>query len=413
MTVDTTHATDTTHAPPVAGVPGADTGPTAFLPVEDLAVDHTLAMLSGGIRFLLDITPVDADDQRAEFLAGTVEEPDFHYRELDVDPDVFSAQLDHVALDKVQDPTLADLLRNKHREMKLQLEMLRARDTEDFRQLSVELYGAVGPTLRAQAEDLVSRLDVSGQPGDMLTAHEFLALAETEIDAYREEDPDAGLHAEVRPDVSGVLVEGNVLLISESSSIAAIRGNALLQHEVGTHLVTQVNGSGQPIKTLGEGLAGYDETQEGLAVLAEVGCGGLTPFRLRQLAARVLTVHRMLTGASFREAHEALVGDGVPAGTAYTTVMRVFRSGGLTKDAIYLRGLLDLRDHLAAEGRLDLLFLGKFALRDLPLVQDLHDRGILRPPRLTPRWLRDPRAVTRLREVAGTDDLTTLTKGLE
>ncbi|MGO0574854.1 flavohemoglobin expression-modulating QEGLA motif protein [Ornithinimicrobium panacihumi] len=402
----------TTEAP-VAGVPQSDTGPTATLAVEDLAVDHTLAMLAGGIRFLLDVTPVDADDHRADFLAGTIEEPAFTYRELDVDPDVFGAQLDQVPLDRVQDATLADLLRNKHREMKLQLEMLRARDTDDFRQLSVELYGAVGPTLRGQAEDLVARLDVAGQPGDMLTADEFLALAEAEIEAYREEDPDAGLHAEVRPDVSGVLVEGNVLLISESSSIAAVRGNALIQHEVGTHLVTQVNGSGQPIKTLGGGLAGYDETQEGLAVLAEVGCGGLTPFRLRQLAARVLTVHRMLTGATFREAHEALVGDGVPAGTAYSTVMRVYRAGGLTKDAIYLRGLLDLREHLAREGRLDLLFLGKFALRDLPLVQDLHDRGLLRPPRLTPRWLRDPRAVTRLREVAGTDDLTTLTKGLE
>ncbi|RIK16278.1 MAG: DUF1704 domain-containing protein [Acidobacteria bacterium] len=369
-------------------------------------------MLSAGIRFILDVTPVDAEEQRAQFLAGTVEEPVFSYREPDADPDVVDAQLDQLALDQVSDPTLADLLRGKHREMKLQLEMLRARGTDDFRQLSVELYGAVGPTLRAQAEDLLARLDVGGQPGDMLTAAEFLALAEAEIEAYRLDDPDVGIHAEVRPDVSGVLVEGDTLLISEAASIAAARGQALVQHEVGTHLVTQVNGAGQPVRTLGEGLAGYDESQEGLAVLAEVGCGGLTPFRLRQLAARVLTVHRMLAGASFRQAHAALLEDGVPAGTAYTTVMRVYRSGGLTKDAIYLRGLLDLRGHLAEGGSLDLLFLGKFALRDLPLVRDLHERGLLRPARLTPRWLRDPRAITRLREVAETDDLTTLTKGL-
>ena len=57
---------------------------------------------------------------------------------------------------------------------------------------------------------------------------------------------------------------------------------ALLQHEVGTHLVTHVNGSAQPIKVLGTGFAGYDETQEGLAVLAEIACGGLTAFRLLQ-----------------------------------------------------------------------------------------------------------------------------------
>jgi uncharacterized protein (TIGR02421 family) len=246
----------------------------------------------------------------------------------------------------------------------------------------------------------------------MIDADAFLVLADAEIERYRADDPDVGVHAEVRPDVSGVLVEGDTLLIGQDASIAAVRSNALIQHEIGTHLVTQVNGAGQPVRTLGSGLAGYDETQEGLAVLAEVGCGGLTPFRLRQLAARVLTVHRMLGGASFREAHTALVDDAVPAGTAYTTTMRVYRAGGLTKDAIYLRGLLDLLEHLAHGGQLDLLFLGKFALRDLPLVQDLHDRRILCPARITPRWLLDPAAVGRLAAASTTDDLTLLTKGL-
>lgn len=385
--------------------------PPARLAARDLAVDHTLALLSEGTRFVLDVTPVDADTHRAEFVAGTLEEPAFTYRELEADPDVVEAQLEHAPVERVEDPTLGELLRSKQREMRLQLEMLRARGTEDFRQLSVELYGAVGPTLRARAEDLVARLDVADDPVDLLTAEDFLRLAEEEIEHYRDQDPDIGIHAEVRPDVSGVLVEGGTLLISEDAAVARERGAALLHHEVGTHLVTQVNGTGQPVRTLGSGLAGYDETQEGLAVLAEVGCGGLTPFRLRQLAVRVLTVHRMLSGASFREAYAALRDEGIPAGAAYLTTMRVYRSGGLTKDAIYLRGLLDLLDHLRRGGRLDLLFLGKFALRDLPLVQDLHDRGALCPPRLTPRWLLDPEAVDRLERAAATDDLTTLTRG--
>ena len=312
---------------------------------------------------------------------------------------------------QVQDHTLAELLRSKHREMQLQLEMLRARGTEDFRALSVELYGAVAPTLRERAQRLMADLEGTPRPGDMLDAPEFLGLAEAEIAHYRELDPDVGMHAEVRPDVSGVLVEGDALLISEDAAVAAARADALLQHEVGTHLVTQVNGAGQPIKVLGSGLAGYEETQEGLAVLAEIACGGLTPFRLRQLAARVVTVHAMLTGASFREAHAALVEAGVPSGSAYSTTMRVYRAGGLTKDAIYLRGLLDLLDHLAADGRLELFFLGKFALRDLPLIEDLHERGVLCPARITPRYLQDPEAAARLHRAAHTDDLTSLTEG--
>lgn len=387
------------------GAPGTRLSP------RDLAADHTLAMLSEGVRFLLDVTPVDAAEVGADFLAGTVEDPQFAYRELEADPDVLDAQLDQVDVGAVEDHTLGELLRSKEREMKLQVEMLRARGSEDFRDLSVELYGAVGPTLRRQAESLMESLAETPRPGEMLDAETFLGLALAEIEHYRGLDPDIGIHAEIRPDVSGVLVEGDTLLVSEGASIAQARADALLQHEVGTHLVTQVNGSGQPIKLLGSGLAGYDETQEGLAVLAEIASGGLTAFRLRQLAARVLTVHRMLSGATFREAHHALVEGGIPAGSAFTTTMRVYRSGGLTKDAIYLRGLVDLLAHLADGGELHLFFLGKFALRDLPLVEDLHERGILSPARITPRYLDDPRAVGRMLSAAQADDLTLATKG--
>ena len=77
---------------------------------------------------------------------------------------------------------------------------------------------------------------------------------------------------------------------------------------------------------------------------------------------------------------------------------------------MYLRGLVDLLAHLREGGRLDLLFLGKFALRDLPLVQDLDDRGHLRPSRITSRWLLDPGTRERLDQAAAADDLTTLTK---
>ena len=82
------------------------------------------------------------------------------------------------------------------------------------------------------------------------------------------------MHAEVRPDVNGVMVSGDVLLIGPETKVQRARAQALLHHEVGTHLVTQANGSHQPIKVLGVGLAGYDETQEGLAVLAESPAAG-------------------------------------------------------------------------------------------------------------------------------------------
>ena len=114
----------------------------------DLAVDHRLSLLDQSFRFLLDITPVDADDLREHFLEGREPDPPFTYRELETDPAVVRAELDDVDLGAVEDPVLGQLLRAKHREMELQLDMLEARDTEDFLPLSVELYGGVSPSLR-------------------------------------------------------------------------------------------------------------------------------------------------------------------------------------------------------------------------------------------------------------------------
>ena len=128
----------------------------AELSTTDLAVDHQLALLASSFRFLLDITPIDADDLRDDFLAGRAPEPDFTYRELEADPDVIRAELAAVDLGSVEDPVLGQLLRAKHREMELQLDMLEARDTEDFLPLSVELYGGVSPGLRTQAEQLLA-----------------------------------------------------------------------------------------------------------------------------------------------------------------------------------------------------------------------------------------------------------------
>lgn len=386
--------------------------PTApVLETHDLAVDHAIANLSSSVRFILDITPVDADEIRAVFLGGDLDEPEFTYRDLETPPDVFGEMLSDIDIAGVEDPTLGHLLRAKHREMELQLAMLRARGTDDFCQLSVELYGGVRPELRDLAEAILALVPPAPLRETPLTADEFLVLAEEEIAHYREVDPDVDIHAEVRSDVSGVMVSGNLLLIGAEAAIAPHRAKALIHHEVGTHLVTQVNGSGQPIQVLGTGLAGYEETQEGLAVLAEVAVGGLTPFRLRQLAARVVAVSWMLGGASFREAHSGLVDVGVGPSSAFTTVMRIFRSGGLTKDAIYLRGLVDLLAHLRDGGSLDHFWLGKFALADLPLIVDLAERKVLREARILPRHLEDPEAVGRLRQAAEAPDLTHLWEG--
>lgn len=156
----------------------------------------------------------------------------------------------------------------------------------------------------------------------------FADRAVAEIEHYRRLDPNFTAQVEVRDDMfSGLLASKGQLWIGRETTIDPGRIEALLQHEVGTHLVTYYNGRAQPFRLLSTGLAGYDGFQEGLAVLAEYLVGGLTPARLRTLAARVLAVNHMTSGASFIDTFRLLQSHGFEAFSAYTITMRVYRGG--------------------------------------------------------------------------------------
>ena len=378
------------------------------LSTDDLAVDRALADLASGFRFLLDLTPVDLPGSRDAF-EETGRAPVFRYRDLEDDPQLAARRLAEVPVDEVSDPTLASLLLAKHRELGLQLEMLGCRGSAGFLALSIELYGAVGAELLAEAEEIITRVPHPGaEEGPWLDAAGVAKAAQAELDLYRAFAPDLESHVEVREGSTGVMVSNGDVLIAPTCRVAVRRLEALLHHEVGTHVVTHANGTNQPLRVLASGLAGHDETQEGLAVLAEHLVGGLTPARLRKLAGRVVAVHLMVERASFEDVHAALVERGIPRHTAFSIVVRVFRAGGLTKDAVYLRGLRELVDHLGRGADLDVLWLGKMPLSAAPLVADLHQRGELQDALLRPRYLDDPAAEDRLAHLPDVQSLSDL-----
>ena len=278
--------------------------------------------------------------------------------------------------------------------------------------MSLQLYGTVAPTLAAAAEELLETIPPQAPSTRTVTAGAFADAARAEFERYRAVYPDFPVRVEVRDDVSELMVSFGHLLIPESAAFRADRVEALLHHEVGTHVVTYQNGARQPLTLLTIGLPGYDETQEGLAVLAEYLTGGLDPRRLRVLAARVVAVGKMLDGAGFLDIFESLRADHhIPARTAWSIAIRVVVGGGWVKDAIYLRGITRILDALAEGSRLDVLLVGKLALDHIPLVQDLLDRGVLHAPWVRPRWLDVPGAQERLERLHAGATITDLYEG--
>jgi uncharacterized protein (TIGR02421 family) len=368
----------------------------------DLAIDRELASISESFRFLVSVTPVNVEEARKEFLASPGHEPAFVYRDIEDFPAVIGARLAAVDIASVADPTLARVFEAKRNELALQLQMLSVRGRSEFLDLSLKLYGPVTPDLERHAEDIL--LEIPRRPGARgrcLDSKAIARKAAAEIEKYRGGYADLSVAIEIRDDTSGVMVANGALLIATTACVASSRLAGLLAHEVGTHILTYVNGSLQHLKLMASGLAGYEETQEGLALIAEAAVGSLTAGRLRQIAARVIAVRRLLQGRSFAQTHRELTENcGYSPGGAFTIVMRVWRSGGLTKDAIYLRGLHDLVEYLTAGNELDCLWQGKMSLIDLPLTKELTDKGILIPPVIPPSFLTDAAARKRLERVA-------------
>ncbi len=367
-------------------------------------IDDELTAISRSFDFLLQVTPVNVQSARAAFEASGGElEPAFDYRPLVVDADVIKRRLYALPMERLEDPTLAHLLSDTRDELDRKVTMLGDRNTPRFLYGSLGVYGAVEPWLHQLATDLLGALAPDVATGEArVGATEFAARARDELAWYRRQYEPLAATVEVRDDVTGLLVTQGDLLVGSALDVPASRVNALLQHEVGTHVVTYYNGLAQPLGQLATGLAGYEELQEGLAVLAEHLVGALVPARLRTLAGRVLAVHHVVRGATFVENVRALtVGQGFSRRDAFTLCMRAHRSGGLTKDAIYLRGLVKLLDYLHGDGDLDPLYLGKVSLRHVPALRELRWREYLRPAPLEPRQLGTAEARDRLARIRG------------
>jgi uncharacterized protein (TIGR02421 family) len=375
-----------------------------------LEIDASLTEIERSVNLLLNVTPVNSAEAWADFARsdfGTA--PTLRLRPLEFEPDLVRRDLYDLEIEDVTDPALHTLFRTKRDEIARQITALEDRDTTRFVYGSLQLYGGIAQPLVSAAEELLEAIPAQAPSTSSVTAGAFAEAARGEFDRYRAMYPDFPSHLEVRDDISELMVSFGRLLIPEAATFRADRVEPLLHHEVGTHVVTYQNGARQPLRLLTIGLPGYDETQEGLAVLAEYLTGGLDPRRLRVLAARVVAIAEMLDGAGFLDIFESLRTEyRIPTRTAWSITIRAVAGGGSVKDAIYLRGIARILDALAEGITLDVLFVGKLALDHVPLIQDLLDRDVLNPPWVRPRWLDVPGAqerLARLRDGASVRDL--------
>lgn len=350
---------------------------------------------------------------RAQFLAnGKLPTPS--YRPVDVSTPLELVQQARTFLDG--DNPVFEWLRRSADALNLTAHMLNARGTPAFSKHSQELYGTPTNLLldgQTKVIDLAHHMDAT------LAGLDFSKLViegyETHMSAqafarklkpylkehFRKKAP----RIEIVETLSAKALAGSKRIrLRASATFTGMDIHQLLQHEAFVHAATSLNGRAQnAFPILGRAHAGTTETQEGLAVFAEMISGAMDPRRFRRLADRVIAIDMAINGADFKDVFDFYVNRTDDPDQSFENARRIFRGGVITggapftKDMVYLNGLLRVHNFMRTVvklGRADLIrlmFVGKLDIEDIPALATLADHRHLHAPAYLPPWAKDLR----------------------
>ena len=363
-------------------------------------IDKQLSDIEKSYQFLWLVSPSNIHDIKKQFFESNYDKViDYHYRLLPVDPDVLKRRLYNLKIEDIDDPAMSYLFREKREELDMQITMLSERGTRNFLYDSIRLYKGVDKVLCQEAQDILANVPEENDfhSDDLLDSKAFSSLARKEFDYYRKQDESFKCKVHIRKDVNVMMVSHGELYVPADYKMNRVEAEALIQHEVGTHVLTYYNGSKQPLSQLSIGLADYDPLQEGLAVMSEFMVDGLTANRLRILAGRVLAGEALMNGGNFQEIFRLLKMDyGFIPERAFNITSRIMQGGGFMKDIIYLKGLVMLKEHLKNGGDYEPLLAGKYGIKHTGIIKELTDRKVLKPLQIKPSFLHSDRMYEKL-----------------
>ncbi len=347
-----------------------------------------------------------------------------HYDRVDLgfDPRSQAEELEGIARDIVRDlgetDPIAQIMVTTALEYRDVVQMLSSRGTADFYVWSRKLYGSPKdkfPDGRSTVRDLgrllYGLLTNVDEWGDL--ARSNVHSSKRTIDAV-EAARQLGERLAVFFGDARVRVEADDGILADAaagSDYVKVRNGAkfgprdidiLEVHEGWVHVATSLNGQSQPVaKWLAKGPPRTAAVQEGLAALVEMFTFRTYPRRARRLNDRVLAVDKAEDGASFLDVFEWFRTEGYEEKECFNNTRRIFRGGVLeggapfTKDACYCRGIVlnyaFIRSAIQHD-RIDLipmLFVGKVAHEDVPVLARRVSDGVVKPPQFLPPMFRD------------------------
>jgi len=349
-----------------------------------LKIDKDIYSLLKNIELLAEVNPINTTNEKNRFFKNKFTEiPNFKYNPIKINSFNLKQQLMSIPIQDIQDVSIRELYRSVISSYFDKIDMINTLNTSKFLYNSLRYFGRPSKKDLQNATYVLSLPDIPNE-----TNKEPIYDAQAAMEVFKEALNAYNIIAKV--ELSSRVISQVMVLNSKKSILiqpqAHFKGKelqALIEHEIGVHMVTTINSNRQQLKIFNVGLPMNTMTQEGLAILSEYLSGNITLQRLKKFALRTIIVDQMCNGANFIECFNLLRIDyNVDPDLAFSMVTRIFRGGGFTKDHLYLSGFITLLGFWEGHNDLTPLLVGKTSLQFYNTIEEMIGREMVSTPSL-------------------------------
>lgn len=351
-----------------------------YNPIE---TDRQICRINNQMKFLSHLRPINQKEELTKFLQDNNYNPQFKYHDYAEEYEQTIKNLKKIHYD---DSDLGYLFKERIDELALYAELIKARGSSEFTQISARLFGI--PTAEDLATLSLKKIKHKKEEKN-ITSEQLKLIFEEKIREYGLKYWKVNISKRILThcitNKNKHVILRNDLLFNKS------RAEELIIHELETHLLTNENGSRQKYKLFQLGFANYLETQEGLAIYNIRSRTG----QLEQESPknRLIEAIYLSTNNTFSELYKILRSKRLTKKAALNICLRVKRGlhdtashGAFTKDYLYHSGYQSIKKYVEEGGDLRDLYFGKYNLKDLPYIKNInslnYDQIIL------PSWLK-------------------------
>ncbi|MBN2406091.1 MAG: DUF1704 domain-containing protein [Elusimicrobia bacterium] len=331
------------------------------------------------------LIPVNMDDEYRKFLSDKTYNPQYKYP---ADKEKLDEVKKNLGRLEIPDDPYAVFYRKLKTEHLDKIGMIEALDDPaKFTALSKKVYGDY-----TEEDTSIAKEVLETYPDEKYVETVSPEEIKKELEAETVNSGITGWNFVLKKDIAAkvtVSPQEDTVYIKSDLKFFPDEAKRLRVHEIRVHLFRSANGARQPLGIFRNGLAGYLEAEEGLAVYFENQAGVCPPQEMKIYAGRLKAVE-FASSMSFRDTYIRLL-EWFPPAMAYRLAWRAKRGltdtslpGGITKDIHYITGYRKVKNIIQTEAAYTQLFVGKVALDDISVIGELLSSGRLINPAYLP-----------------------------